>query len=150
MGYMFDNKIGTPLFSWFDADGKQWVKVTYTNDGVLNTPMIVKPSATGYTAIDLADNTQFCYLGVPDKAYTTGSEGRIQIGGPVDSMIVASSTFTANSGVRLHDGAVKTTGFGADNSGVLAPNTFGACRATAASSARQSIMLFGRASKALT
>jgi hypothetical protein len=101
-----DNTITSPTGVVMGADGKGYMYGKYTNDGVLNTPMKVKPSATGWAFTDLADDTNYFYVGVPEKAYATNVYGRIQVLGKVAAMVTNSLTATAGTGLNITDGAV--------------------------------------------
>lgn len=105
----FSTSAGTSLAKIRDGDGKVWLQGTYTNDGVDNTPMQVIMCATGYSFIDLADGTDYIYVGVPDKANTSGATGKIQIGGHIAAMIVESKVYTAGHAVKCFDGTAVTT-----------------------------------------
>jgi hypothetical protein len=101
-----DNTITTSTGVTMGADGKGYMIVTYTHDGVLNTPMKVKPTSTGWAATDLADDTNYFHVGVPEKAFATGVIGRIQVAGKVAAMVTPSLTATAGTGLNITDGAV--------------------------------------------
>ncbi len=106
LGIVNDKTLLTSMAKTTDADGRGWLWVTYTNDGVKNTPMKIKPSTTGWCATDLADDTNYFYVGVPHDTFATNAIGRIQVEGPVISMITASLTATAGTGLNITNGAV--------------------------------------------
>lgn len=135
-----DNKNNTSLEPRYDADGKVWLKVTYKNDGVAKTPMQVVIDEGGYVALDLADGALYYYVGVPDKAYATGVEAFIQIGGKVEGMVTPSLSMTTGHAFKIHDGAVADVG--ADYTG-LGPE-FGVATADSTSSTTQDAMLIPR------
>lgn len=135
-----DNKNNTSLEPRYDADGKVWLKVTYKNDGVAKTPMRVLIDEGGYVALDLADAATYYYVGVPDKAYATGVEAFIQIGGKVEDMVTPSLSVSTGHALTIHDGAVADAG--ADYSGASAE--FGCATADSTSSATQDVMLIPR------
>lgn len=137
MNVASDNKVGTSLGFRYDADNTVWVKGTYTNDGVAKTPMCVQIIATGYGFTDLADNTNRYMLGVPDKAYATGVEGWIQVGGPCDDVITPSLAVAAGDAFGITDGALVD----AATAYVGTTTQFAICRTTSASAATTQDML---------
>jgi len=134
---VFDNVTANPLGFRYDADGTVWAKVTYTNDGVAKTPMMVQVTELGYEALDLADNTNRYLLGVPDKAYATGVEGWIQVGGPCDDVITPSLSMALGHALGITDGALVDVG--ADYSG--ATTNFAVARTATTSATTQDLML---------
>lgn len=105
----FSTSVGTGFLRRHDADGKVWVFGTYTNDGVDDTPMQVIVAATGYSFIDIADGTDYVYVGVPDGTHTSGATGWIQIGGYCDDIVVTSLVNAAGHALVLINGTVETT-----------------------------------------
>lgn len=135
---VIDNKSCTGFQKQYDADGKVWVRVTYANDGVAKTPMFVVANEYGYSTLDFSDTTINCYIGVPDKAYATGVEGPIQIGGPCEDVITASLSMSVGHAFALVGGAI--TDVGADFNGNDG-NQFGVAMTATTSSTTQDIML---------
>ena len=99
-----------------DADGRVWVQCRFSVDGVKNTPgmVVVKASAgadaIGYHFADLADNTQYFMVGVPNKTQAVDTTDWIQIGGQVTSMIVQSDSYVLGYGVVVSGGVCDSTG----------------------------------------
>ena len=107
---VIDNVVTTGFAKSYDADGKVWIRCKYVHDGVLNTPMVVVADENGYAAYDMSDTTANCYIGVSAKAYATGAEGPIQIGGRVSAMVTGSLSMAVGHGLLVHDGAVADAG----------------------------------------
>ncbi len=105
----FSTSAGTGMVKRRDGDGRTWLWGTYTNDGVDKTPMQVIMAATGYSFIDVADGTDYVFVGIPDGTHTSGDAGWIQIGGHTASMVVESKVHTAGHAIKLYDGTVLTT-----------------------------------------
>jgi hypothetical protein len=104
--HLADRTITTPTGVVQGADGRGYMYVTYTAAGVKNTPMKIKPGATGWCATALADDTNYFYVGVPTDAITIATVNKIQVTGRVAAMITGSLTATAGNGLNITDGAV--------------------------------------------
>lgn len=137
MNVASDNKVGTSLGFRYDADNTVWVKGTYQDDGVAKTPMTVQVDENGYVFTDLADNTNRYMLGVPDKAYATGVEGWIQVGGPCDDVITPTLSVAVGHAFGITDGALVDVG--ADYSG--ATTNFAICRTAGTSATTYDMLL---------
>ena len=90
-----------PLDKRVDANGKVWIKVKFVIGATAKTGTIIGPGQTGYVnkAIYAVSSTTsaLMYVGFPDATYASNTVGWAQIGGPISSGILTTST-TATAG----------------------------------------------------
>jgi hypothetical protein len=111
-------------------NGEVWANVLFSNDAVALTPMRVDFNEDGMKAIDIADDTDVYFVGVSHVAKGTDTIGWIQIGGPVDDMVIPSLSVTKGYGLTIVGGAVAS--YGAAYQQIGAGHVFAVARETIA------------------
>jgi len=128
MAFVFDGSSNPCFQRKEDADGKVWLWAKATTGATAKVPYMMYVEELAYVATPTADNTEEFYVGVPDKAVTSGSYDWFQIGGPCTDFVPTSLSVTALSldmtvgyGIYLLNGDCASTG--SDYAG-MAANAF--------------------------
>lgn len=120
-----------------DADGKVWVEAVAHGTLVANTPYWIIINEYGPVSVALSDLAVYAYIGVPDKAYTSGDVAKFQIGGRVEALITPSLSVAVGHSLTINTGAVADGG--ADYTGAV--GEFAACITASTTSTTQDVML---------
>jgi hypothetical protein len=107
-----------PTGEFTDADGKTWVFAIAHGTLVAKTLYGVITNEYGNVTIAAPSGAVYCYLGVPDRAYASGTLAKIQIGGYLEDMITPSITSAVGYALVLIAGVI--TLVSADYTGAVA------------------------------
>ena len=91
----------------YNADGTSWLQVVAHGALTALTPYLIFPGQTGYVSAAVTGTSpQYCYIGVPAAAVTSGDTCWLQIGGRVTDMVTPALTTTATHALTMDNGAV--------------------------------------------
>jgi hypothetical protein len=134
--YAGNTTIKAPWDITYDADGKAWMYAIAHTTLVANTPYLIKADEFGpITGATTA--THGGYIGVPDKAGTSGAKVRLQVGGRVTAMITPSLSISVGHACSIASSVVADTG--ADYIGAAAE--FAVCKTASTTSTTQDVIL---------
>jgi hypothetical protein len=95
--------------------GKVWLNAQAHADLVAKTPYAIVANEYGPITGALPASGKYIFVGVPERAWTSGDIAKLQIGGYIEDMITASLSVSVGHGLTIASGAVAD--IGADFSG---------------------------------
>lgn len=132
--------ITTQMAFRYDGDGTVWAEVVAHGNLTAKTPYLVFPGQTGRVSAAVTGTAaQYCYIGVPAEAITSGDTCWLQIGGLCEDMVTPSLSVTAGHALTMHNGAVADSGA----AWAGAPAAFAVCATTSTASTTQDVYLVG-------
>lgn len=96
----------TKMLPFEDSQGRVFIEAVAHGTLTALTPYKIIANEYGWVTAALADETVYCYIGVPLKAYASDDIAIMQIGGPVDDVVTPSISMTVGYALEVHDGAV--------------------------------------------
>lgn len=99
----------------YDADGTVWLMAQAHDALVAKTPYGIVINEYGNITQALPAAGKYIYVGVPERAWTSGDIARLQIGGYIADMITAELSVSVGHGLTVNTAAVAD--IGADFSG---------------------------------
>lgn len=99
---------GSIAIRW-GADGRGYMEVYASAALTALTPYAIQQDEYGAFAEALADNTENYYVGVPEKAYSSGDLAKLYVYGKVSDVVSASDTCTVGHAYHVYDGTIVCT-----------------------------------------
>jgi hypothetical protein len=100
----------TPLNNGHGIDGKGIIIAMAHGTLTAKTPYKVILNEFGYVTAAMTTAVGRCYIGIPDKAYTTGQDATMQIAGYVTDVVTPSLTSAVGYGVKVEGGVIVSSG----------------------------------------
>lgn len=119
----------------FDSDGKVWIYAVAHGDLTAKTPYVV--IANEFGSVTLALGAARGYIGVSEKAVSSGDLAKMQIGGYITSMVTASLSVSVGHALQATSSAIADKG--SDYTG--GDREFAICTASSSSSTTQDAIL---------
>lgn len=122
----------------YDADGRVWIQAVAGAALTAHTPYLVTVDENGYLAKAFTGTAaETGYIGVPDKAVSSGDVAWLQIGGRKTNLVTPSLSVAVGHALELHDGAVADEGSDFN----WEANEFAVCVTASTSATSQDVIL---------